>query len=67
MSNELDKELKARVLNFVRYAVDCLILVGSKKATERVMKSVVKFIEKKLGLIVNAERVLLLDQRILSI
>ena len=47
MLNELDKELEARGLNFVRYADDCLILVGSKKAAERVMKSVVKFIEKK--------------------
>ena len=56
MLNELDKELEARGLNFVRYADDCLILVGSKKAAERVMKSVVKFIEKKLGLIVNAEK-----------
>lgn len=56
MLNELDKELEARGLNFVRYADDCIILVGSKKAAERVMKSVVKFIEKKLGLIVNAEK-----------
>lgn len=56
MLNELDKELEARGLNFVRYADDCLILVGSKKAAERVMKSIVKYIEKKLGLKVNAEK-----------
>lgn len=56
MLNELDKELEARGLKFVRYADDCLILVGSKKAAERVMKSIVSFIEKKLGLIVNAEK-----------
>lgn len=56
MLNELDKELEARGLKFVRYADDCLIMVGSKKAAERVMQSVVKFIEKKLGLIVNAEK-----------
>ena len=56
MLNELDKELEARGLKFVRYADDCLILVGSKKAAERVMKSIVKFIEKKLGLKVNAEK-----------
>ena len=56
MLNELDKELEARGLNFVRYADDCLILVGSKKAAERVMQSIVKFIEKKLGLKVNAEK-----------
>lgn len=56
MLNELDKELEARGLRFVRYADDCLIMVGSKKAAERVMHSIVKFIEKKLGLIVNAEK-----------
>lgn len=56
MLNELDKELEARELRFVRYADDCLIMVGSQKAAERVMKSVVRFIEKKLGLIVNVEK-----------
>lgn len=56
MLNELDKELEARGLNFVRYADDCLILVGSKKAAERVMQSIVKFIENKLGLKVNADK-----------
>ena len=56
MLNELDKELESRGLKFVRYADDCLILVGSKKAAERVMRSIVKFIEKKLGLTVNAEK-----------
>lgn len=56
MLNELDKELEARGFNFVRYADDCLILVGSKKAAERVMKSIVDFIERKLKLKVNAEK-----------
>lgn len=56
MLNELDKELEARSLNFVRYADDCLILVGSKKAAERVMESIVDFIERKLKLKVNAEK-----------
>lgn len=56
MLNELDKELEARGLNFVRYADDCNIFVGSKKAAERVMKSISLFIEKKLGLIVNATK-----------
>ena len=50
MLNELDKELEARGLNFVRYADDCIILVGSSKAADRVMENVFKFIEKKLGL-----------------
>lgn len=51
--NELDKELEARGLQFTRYADDCIILVGSSKAADRVMNNVSKFIEKKLGLKVN--------------
>lgn len=56
MLNELDKELEARNLNFVRYADDSIIFVKSGKAANRVMKSITNFIEKKLGLIVNAEK-----------
>ena len=56
MLNELDKELEARGLNFVRYADDLIIMGGSEMAAERVMKSVTKFIEEKLGLEVNAEK-----------
>ena len=56
MLNELDKELEARKLNFVRYADDCIILVRSEKAANRVLASITKFIEKKLGLKVNAEK-----------
>ena len=56
MLNELDKELEKRGLNFVRYADDCLILVKSEKAANRVMESITKFITKKLGLKVNIEK-----------
>ena len=56
MLNELDKELEARGLNFVRYADDCIILVKSEKAADRVLSSITKYIEKKLGLKVNAEK-----------
>ena len=56
MLNKLDKELEARGLNFVRYADDCIILVKSEKAANRVLASITKFIEKKLGLKVNAEK-----------
>ncbi len=56
MLNEMDKELESRGLQFVRYADDALIFVKSEKAANRVMESIVKFIEKKLGLIVNAEK-----------
>jgi len=56
MLNELDKELEARGLNFTRYADDCLIYLKSQKAAERVMETITKFIEKKLGLIVNVSK-----------
>ena len=56
MLNELDKELETRGLRFVRYADDALIFVKSEKAAHRVMASVTKFIEGKLGLIVNNEK-----------
>ena len=49
----LDKELESRGHSFCRYADDCNIYVNSKKAGERVMTSIVKFIEKKLKLKVN--------------
>lgn len=53
MLNQLDKELETRGLRFTRYADDCIILVGSSKAADRVMKNVSIFIESKLGLKVN--------------
>jgi RNA-directed DNA polymerase len=53
MLNELDKELEARGLNFVRYADDCIIAVGSSAAANRVMNTVTRWIERKLGLKVN--------------
>lgn len=56
MLNELDKELESRGLRFVRYADDALIFVGSRKSAERVMVSVTKFIEDKLGLKVNVDK-----------
>ena len=56
MLNELDKELEARGLRFIRYADDCLIMVKSEKAANRVMESITTFITKKLGLKVNMEK-----------
>ncbi len=53
MLNELDKELEARGLHFVRYADDCVIAVGSSAAANRVMNTITKWIERKLGLKVN--------------
>ncbi len=56
MLNELDKEMEARGLDFVRYADDCIIMVGSRQAAERVMRSITRYIEEKLGLKVNASK-----------
>ena len=55
LSNIMLKELEARGLNFVRYADDCIILVKSEKSANRVLISITKYIEKKLGFKVNAE------------
>lgn len=54
--NELDKELDCRGHAFVRYADDCLILVKSKRATDRVLDSISSFVENKLFLKVNREK-----------
>lgn len=54
--NELDKELERRGHPFVRYADDCMILVKSLRATERVRDSISAYIEKKLFLKVNKEK-----------
>ncbi|GAW63879.1 group II intron reverse transcriptase/maturase [Ligilactobacillus acidipiscis] len=54
--NELDKELTRRGHKFVRYADDCDIYVKSKRAGERVLKSITQFLEKKLKVEVNAEK-----------
>lgn len=54
--DELDKELEKRGLRFVRYADDCNIYVRSKRAGERIMKSITTFIERKLKLKVNHEK-----------
>lgn len=56
MLNELDKELEARGLNVVRYADDCVITLKSSDAANRVMRSVTKWIERTLGLKVNAKK-----------
>lgn len=56
MLNELDKELEKRELRFVRYADDCVIAVRSEASAKRVMYSITGWIERKLGLKVNAEK-----------
>lgn len=56
MLNELDKELVRRGLHYVRYADDCVIAVGSEASAKRVMRSVTGWIERELGLKVNASK-----------
>ena len=56
MLNELDKEMEKRGLNFVRYADDCIIMVGSEMSAKRVMRNISRFIEEKLGLKVNMSK-----------
>jgi RNA-directed DNA polymerase len=52
--DELDKELERRGHKFCRYADDCNIYVRSRSAGERVMKSLTRFLERRLRLQVNA-------------
>ena len=54
--DDLDKELEHRGLRFVRYADDCNIYVRSRRAGERVMQSITRFITAKLKLKVNASK-----------
>lgn len=56
MLNELDKELVNRGLRYVRYADDCIIAVGSSASANRVMHTITQWIERKLGLKVNATK-----------
>jgi RNA-directed DNA polymerase len=51
--DDLDKELERRGLRFVRFADDCNTYVASKRAGERVMQSITKFLGKRLRLKVN--------------
>ena len=54
--DELDQELARRGHRFVRYADDCNIYVRSRRAGERVMASVGRFLTSKLRLKVNEEK-----------
>jgi len=53
MLDDLDKELEARGHRFSRYADDFLIFVRSRSAAERVLRTVTRFIEGHLALIIN--------------
>jgi RNA-directed DNA polymerase len=52
----MDKELEKRGHAFCRYADDCNIYLRSRRAGERVMESVQRFLGRKLKLKVNEEK-----------
>jgi RNA-directed DNA polymerase len=52
----LDRELERRGHRFVRYADDCNIYVRSRRAGQRVMDSVTRFLTTRLTLTVNAAK-----------
>jgi group II intron reverse transcriptase/maturase len=54
--DDLDRFLEKRGLSFCRYADDCNIYVGSKRAGERVMQAVTAFLEAVLKLKINASK-----------
>jgi RNA-directed DNA polymerase len=54
--DELDRELERRKHCFVRYADDCNIYVGSRRAGERVKQSITGFITRRLKLKVNEQK-----------
>ncbi len=54
--DDLDKELEKRGHRFARYADDVIILVRSKRAGERVMESISRFLEKTLKVKVNRDK-----------
>jgi RNA-directed DNA polymerase len=54
--DEFDRELERRGLRFARYADDCNLYVRSRRAGERVMASLTRFITTKLKLKVNEQK-----------
>ncbi len=54
--DDLDKELERRGHRFARYADDFVILVKSRRAGNRVMKSVTRFLGRFLKLTINQEK-----------
>ncbi len=54
--DDLDKELEKRGHQFARYADDLIVLVKSKRAGERVMESISRFLGKVLKVKVNRDK-----------
>jgi len=56
MLDPLDKELERRGHKFARYADDFTILVNSRRAGERVLSSISKYLQNRLKLVVNTSK-----------
>ena len=56
MLDPLDKELEKRRHKFARYADDFTILVKSQRAGERVLRSISRYLENHLKLVVNTTK-----------
>lgn len=54
--DDLDKELERRGHRFARYADDLTLLVKSRRAGERVMASISRFLARKLKVAVNTDK-----------
>lgn len=54
--NPLDEELEKRGVSFVRYADDIAIFASSARSAERILESIVAWIEKNLKVEVNREK-----------
>ena len=54
--NEFDKEFEERGIPLVRYADDIVLLAKSKRASERILESSTRYLEKNLKLKVNKEK-----------
>jgi RNA-directed DNA polymerase len=54
--DDLDQELERRGHAFCRYADDCNIYVASRTAGERVLRSVTRFLDRRLRLKVNGSK-----------
>ena len=54
--DELDKELERRGHTFCRYADDANVYVGSKRAGERVMRTLERFVTERLRMRVNRDK-----------
>ena len=56
MLDDFDRELARRGLRFARYADDCNVYVRSRRAGQRVMNSLVRFLTTRLKLKVNESK-----------